>query len=152
MMTPQITEYLIDILGDGIYYDEANPKYRCLWNRFHSVVFCTMLCIMLALSVFAVCVIDYDTFLIFIGRTDIKTFAGKIGLVLFTKVIIILAAIFLFWQSRVVSACRQFYHDKMEHNQYLHTAIPDDLPAAGEKPPIETPYKLTPEYLPFTLQ
>lgn len=38
MMRPQITEYLIDMLGDEIYYDEANPKYRCLWNRFHSVV------------------------------------------------------------------------------------------------------------------
>uniref|UniRef100_A0A915AB09 Uncharacterized protein n=1 Tax=Parascaris univalens TaxID=6257 RepID=A0A915AB09_PARUN len=126
MMNPQITEYLIDILGDEIYYDETNPKYLCLWNRFHSVritklivilhiciyalsifcrlpysivfvpitllvfvpavygirneksvflfpllsylVFCTLVCIMFALSVFAVCVVDYNTFLVFIGR------------------------------------------------------------------------------------
>uniref|UniRef100_A0A0M3INY8 Uncharacterized protein n=1 Tax=Ascaris lumbricoides TaxID=6252 RepID=A0A0M3INY8_ASCLU len=152
MMRPQITEYLIDMLGDEIYYDEANPKYRCLWNRFHSVVFCTLLCIMFALSVFAVCVVDYNTFLVFIGRTDIKTFAGKIGLIIFVKIIIVVVAIFVFWQSRVVSACRQFYHDKTEQNQYLHTAIPDDLPAADEKPPVQSLQKLAPQYLPFTLQ
>uniref|UniRef100_A0A0N5ARR2 DUF1084 domain-containing protein n=1 Tax=Syphacia muris TaxID=451379 RepID=A0A0N5ARR2_9BILA len=153
MMKSNLSDYLIEMVSDDIYYDEANPKYRCVWNKFHVLAFCTIIVIFFGISVFAVCFVDYHSFLVFIGRTDVNTLAGKIGLIIFTKLVVISIAVFFVWQCRVVSSCRQFFHDKQEQKRYMHTAIPENLPAVIVKPPeITGVHKLTPEYLPFTLE
>ncbi|KAK0399192.1 hypothetical protein QR680_002933 [Steinernema hermaphroditum] len=83
--------------------------------------------VMFGISVFTVSLMDYDTFLMFIGHVKSDSWAVKVGLVLSTKIVIAMIGFFCYWNYTVIRSCRHYLREQREQRKYVRLAVPDSF-------------------------
>ncbi|KAK0399194.1 hypothetical protein QR680_002933 [Steinernema hermaphroditum] len=84
--------------------------------------------VMFGISVFTVSLMDYDTFLMFIGHVKSDSWAVKVGLVLSTKIVIAMIGFFCYWNYTVIRSCRHYLREQREQRKYVRLAVAPSAP------------------------
>ncbi|TMS39831.1 hypothetical protein L596_006299 [Steinernema carpocapsae] len=111
--------------------------------------------VMFGISVFAVSMMNYDTFLEFIGHVKAESLLVKVCLVLSTKIIIAMLCALCYWHFSVIKSCRTYFREQRDQKNYVQLAVPDSFlnTAIEERVQIAPSVpKLKPDYLVFQLE
>uniref|UniRef100_A0AC34FDV6 Uncharacterized protein n=1 Tax=Panagrolaimus sp. ES5 TaxID=591445 RepID=A0AC34FDV6_9BILA len=131
-------EYLQALLNEDIYYDEANPKYRCFLNLYHVAKATKLIAILHTAILFG---------------SNLDSLILKILLFFSVKVTIFTILALIWWQADIIYKCRKYFEDKIDQHNYMHLSVPESFidTKISETLPITVGPKV-PEYVFYSLE